>query len=94
LLNAIRENAVMVENGLALVQVSISLVKVEPDSCTESSVTSHDDECECVGVKAEEDTDGEFEQDPVAITCRSITSEHVSFSVSIVKPLLQISRIA
>jgi hypothetical protein len=34
----------MVENGLALVQVSISLVKFEPDSCTESSLTSHDDE--------------------------------------------------
>ena len=37
----------MVENGLALVQVSISLVKVEPDSCTESCVTSHDDERMC-----------------------------------------------
>ena len=77
----------MVENGLALVQVSISLVKVEPDSCTESSVTSHDDESECVGVKAEEDTDGEFEQDPIAITSQSIRSEHeVGFSMSIVKP--------
>ena len=69
----------MVKNGLALVQVSISLVKVEPDSCTENSVTSHDDESECIGVKAEEDTDGEFEQDPVVITSRSIKSEHVSF---------------
>jgi len=76
----------MVENGLALVQVSISLVKVEPDSCTESSVTSHDDESECVGVKAEEDTDGEFEQDPIAMS-QSIKSEHeVGFSVSSVKP--------
>jgi hypothetical protein len=70
----------MVENGLVLVQVSISFVKVEPDSCTESSVTSHDDESECVGVKAEEDTDGEFEQDPIAITSQSIKFEHeVSF---------------
>jgi len=66
----------MVENGLTLVQVSISLVKVEPDTGTEGSVTSHDDESECVGVKAEEDTDGEFEQDPVAITSQSIKSEH------------------
>jgi hypothetical protein len=42
---------------------------------------------ECVGVKAEEDTDGEFGQDPVAIMCRSMKSEHeVGFSVSIVKP--------
>jgi hypothetical protein len=49
----------MVENGLVLVQVSISLVKVEPGSCTESSVTSHNDESECVSVKSE-DTDGEF----------------------------------
>jgi len=55
-------------------------VKDEPDSCTESSVTSHDDESECVGVKAEENTDGEFEQDPIAITSQSIKSEHeVSF---------------
>jgi hypothetical protein len=77
----------MVENGLVLVQVSICLVKVEPDSYTESSVTSPDDESECVGVKAEDDTDGEFEQDPIAITSRSIKSKHeVSFLVSIVKP--------
>jgi len=42
---------------------------------------------ECVGVKAEEDTDGEFEQDPIAITSQSIKSEHeVGFSMSIVKP--------
>jgi len=42
---------------------------------------------ECVGVKAEEDSDGKFEQDPVAVTSRSIKSEHeVGFSVSIVKP--------
>jgi hypothetical protein len=31
---------------------------------------------ECVGVKAEEDSDGKFEQDPVAVTSRSIKSEH------------------
>jgi len=42
---------------------------------------------ECVGVKAEEDADGEFEQDPIAITSQSIKSEHeVGFSVSSVKP--------
>jgi hypothetical protein len=51
-------------------------VKAEPDSCTESSVTSPDDESECVSVKAEEDTDGEFEQDPVAITSQSVKSKH------------------
>jgi hypothetical protein len=60
----------VVVNGLVLVQVSISLVKVEPDSCTESSVASHNDESECVSVKSEEDTDGEFEQDPLAITSK------------------------
>jgi hypothetical protein len=55
-------------------------VKVEPGSCTESSATSHDIESECVGVKVEEDTDGEFEQDHIAITSQSIKSEHeVSF---------------
>ena len=70
----------MVDNGLVLLQVSISLVKVEPESCTESSTASHDDESECVGVKVEEVTDGEFEQDHVAVTSRSIKSEHeVSF---------------
>jgi hypothetical protein len=43
---------------------------------------------ECVDVKAEEDTDGEFEQDPVAITSGSIKSEYeVGFSLSTVKPL-------
>ena len=31
LLSAIRESTVIVENGLVLVQVSISMVKVEPD---------------------------------------------------------------
>jgi hypothetical protein len=30
---------------------------------------------DCVGVKSEEDTDGEFEQDPVAVTSQS-KSEH------------------
>ena len=54
----------------------MGLVKVEPDSFTERYLTSSDDEIELVGMRVEEGTGVEEEQNPVAITFRSIKSEH------------------
>jgi hypothetical protein len=64
----------------------MSLVKLEPGSCTERYLTSSDDEIELVSIRVEEGSGVEVEQNPVAITFRSIKSEHeVSLSVCLIK---------
>jgi hypothetical protein len=66
----------------------MDIVKVEPGVCRESFVTSSNDEIEGVGIKVEEETDVEMDQNPVA------KFEHeVSLYVSIIKQFSQISRI-
>ena len=60
----------------------MGLVKVEPGSTTERCLTSSDDEIELVGIRVEEGTGVEEEQNHVAITFPSVKSEHeVSLSV-------------
>jgi hypothetical protein len=66
----------------------MDIVKVEPGVCGESFVTSSNDEIEGVGIKVEEETGVEEEQNPIA------KSKHeVSLYVSIIKKFSQISRI-
>jgi hypothetical protein len=64
----------------------MGLVKVEPGSTTERYLTSSDDEIQLVSVRVQEGTGVKEEQNPVAITFRSIKSEHeVSLSVCLIK---------
>jgi hypothetical protein len=77
----------MFDNGLVVLQICMGMVKSEPGSCNDSCITSNDDGCgdddaeEGVAVKGEEDTHGDVNKNPVAITFKQMKSENGVSSV-------------
>jgi hypothetical protein len=62
--------------SLMVLQSHMDILKDEPGSCDETSVTSSDDGSQVIGIKVEEDNDMKEEDGPELVTSPLTEAEH------------------
>jgi hypothetical protein len=72
----------MIDNGGVVLQNCISLLEIVPGSCSETCLTSHDDN-QIIDIKVENVADAQEEEDPLLITSQVIKTENEVSCVSV-----------
>jgi hypothetical protein len=88
-------DVVRIKKGAAVLQTCTMSLKVIPDPCNETSVTSYSDAHEVITIKVEEDTDVCTKVEiPEPISFPAIKSEQDEVSYMSLCPLLDMSQVS